>query len=73
MRWLDSITNSMDMNLIKLWEIIEDQGAWHSTVLGVSKSQSPWIPKSQWDMTEDIHFITVNILIMLLWWWLFSH
>jgi len=40
MRWLDSITDSVDMNLRKLWEIAEDRGAWHTTVHGVAKSQT---------------------------------
>ena len=38
MRWLDSITDSMDMNLSKLWETVKDRGAWHATVHVVTKS-----------------------------------
>ena len=40
MRWLDGITNSMNMNLSKLQEIVEDRGAWHSAVHGVTKNRT---------------------------------
>ena len=38
MRWLDSITNSMDMNLSELWEIVKGREAWHATVHEIIKS-----------------------------------
>ena len=62
MRWLDGITDSMDMSLSKLWELVIDREAWHATVHGVTKSRHNWATEQQ-----NVKLYAVVLRVRMIW------
>ena len=63
LRWLDSITNPMDMSLTKFWKIVRDRGAWLAVVHGVAKSQTQLSDWTTATMGTESLFCSHNILV----------
>ena len=62
MRWLDGITNSMDVSLSELWEMVMDREAWHAEIHGVTKSRTR--PSDRTELKVRNHWLTCELTLV---------